>query len=273
MPEGPEIRRSADVLGEVLNQQTLVDVEIGLCSIKQYHKDIYKKTVKRVTSWGKAMLIQLENDLTIYSHNQLYGVWHVARRGELPVTQRSLRLGLHTEMHSAVLYSASDISVWPTGRIKQQPLLSKLGPDILNETLTPESIATRLFSTRFRRRRLGNLFLDQHFLAGIGNYLRSEILFFAGLMPEQRPVGLSDAASFRLAQASIDVSHRSYKTGGYTVPLELWQKALAANAGYEQSRFMVFDRDGKPCRACSTPIERMTYSGRRLYYCPNCQKK
>lgn len=273
MPEGPEIRRSADFLGEVLNQQTLVDVEIGLSSIEHHYDDIYNQTVKQVTSWGKAMLIQLENDLTIYSHNQLYGVWHVARRGELTVTQRSLRLGLHTETHSAVLYSASDISVWPTERIKQQPLLSKLGPDILNKTLTPEKIAKRLYSTRFRRRRIGNLFLEQHFLAGIGNYLRSEILFFAGVMPQLRPVDLSDAASFRLAQASIDVSNRSYKTGGYTVPHELWQKALAANADYEQSRFMVFDREGLPCRVCSTPIERISSSGRRLYYCPNCQKK
>lgn len=272
MPEGPEIRRSADALAQVLNQQTLVDVEIGLASIEHYYSEIHNITVKQVSSWGKAMLIHLQNGLTIYSHNQLYGVWHIARRGELPVTQRSLRLGLHTKTHSAVLYSASDISVWPTERIKEQPLLRKLGPDILSDALLPESIATRLTSSNFMRRRLGNLFLDQRFLAGPGNYLRSEILFFAGLAPEQRPVDLSEAAIFRLAKASIEVTERSYQTEGYTVSPELWQKALAADADYEQSRFMVFDRDGMPCRVCSTPIERMTYSGRRLYYCPVCQK-
>ncbi|MCC6706705.1 MAG: hypothetical protein IT492_03995 [Gammaproteobacteria bacterium] len=50
------------------------------------------------------------------------------------------------------------------------------------------------YEPAFRRRSVAALYLDQGFLAGIGNYLRSEILFFAGVSPQARPMDL-DARS------------------------------------------------------------------------------
>lgn len=271
MPEGPEIRRSADALARVLEGRVLRTAEIGLASLKPHKQDVEGSCVLRVTSWGKAMLIHLENGLSIYSHNQLYGVWRVAKRGALPQTNRSLRLGLHTDTHSAVLYSASDISIWPTEQLCEQPLLSKLGPDVLADTLTKDALVARLNSARFRRRRLGALYLDQHFVAGIGNYLRSEILFFAGLHPDLCPKDLSSQALAVLAENTLAVAARSYQTAGYTVDDSFYNAAKRDNADFETSRFMVFDRENAPCRVCVTPIQRTERNGRRLYICPHCQ--
>ena len=61
------------------------------------------------------------------------------------------------------------------------PFLVVWGPDILDPSLTPQTIVERLTSTRFQNQSLGKLYLDQRFLAGVGNYLRSEILFRAGV--------------------------------------------------------------------------------------------
>ena len=46
----------------------------------------------------------------------------------------------------------------------------------------------------FRKRSLGSLYLDQRFLAGNGNYLRSEILWAARLNPERKPAALTESA-------------------------------------------------------------------------------
>jgi formamidopyrimidine-DNA glycosylase len=49
----------------------------------------------------------------------------------------------------------------------------------------------------------------------------------------------------------------------------------ATGARYTDSsvnRLAVYDREGKPCRRCRTPIERITQAGRSTYYCPHCQR-
>jgi formamidopyrimidine-DNA glycosylase len=34
----------------------------------------------------------------------------------------------------------------------------------------------------------------------------------------------------------------------------------------------VYGREGKPCRRCGEPIQRITQVGRSTYYCGRCQK-
>jgi formamidopyrimidine-DNA glycosylase len=38
------------------------------------------------------------------------------------------------------------------------------------------------------------------------------------------------------------------------------------------NRLAVYDREGKRCRRCGTPIARIVQVGRSTYYCPSCQR-
>lgn len=271
MPEGPEIRQSADALANVLQSQKINAITAGLKSLAPCKSILAGQTVTEVTCRGKAMLIHFDNGYSIYSHNQLYGRWVIMPLNELPDTKRSLRLGLHTDSHSALLYSASDISLWETSQLGEHPFLHKLGPDVLNEPVSSTLIHERLASTRFQRRSLAALYLDQHFLAGIGNYLRSEILFFAGLHPDKKPSQLSDHELEMLAKQTIKVTEDSYRTGGYTAPVSEDKVSHHTPEEYIADRFMVFDRDGLPCRCCGETILRAERNSRRIYFCPACQ--
>ena len=211
------------------------------------------------------MLTRFDNELTLYSHNQLYGRWFTTRRGELPDTRRSLRVALHTNSHSALLYSASDISVLTPGQEMSHPFLSRLGPDVLDADLDASTITGRLDQKRFTRRGLAGLYLDQSFLAGLGNYLRSEILFGAGVHPALRPIDLGPEEKKRLAHQTIRMCRRSYRTGGKTL--------TPGTGGRRKGRFWVFARASKPCFNCGTGIRRENFSGRRLYFCPVCQNQ
>jgi formamidopyrimidine-DNA glycosylase len=51
------------------------------------------------------------------------------------------------------------------------------------------------------------------------------------------------------------------------------QKAIAYGPEiYEVQQFEVYDRKGKPCHRCRTPIQRIVLGGRGTYFCPNCQR-
>ena len=42
--------------------------------------------------------------------------------------------------------------------------------------------------------------------------------------------------------------------------------------GYFRQRLYVYEREGKPCRRCGTPVRAVTQGQRSTYYCPSCQK-
>jgi len=271
MPEGPEIRRAADVIERVLKDQTIEKVQFGLSQLKKFQKHLVNHKVLCVETRGKALLTHFDHGYSIYSHNQLYGVWMTAERGRLPNTKRQLRLALHTKSQSALLYSASDISVWQTSELDLHPFLKKIGPDILNPDLNWRDISQRLQDVRFRNRSLSALYLDQQFLAGLGNYLRSEILFLSGLHPELKPSELTNKQLGVLARTTLKIAKRSYEENGVTLPKRDYNYSRRSGLSYEKSRFYVFGRANKPCRVCGQTLERTTLNGRRIYVCSNCQ--
>ena len=263
MPEGPEIRRAADRIAKVLVGRRIERARFAFAELQPFEERFRGSIVMAVDTRGKAMLTRFDNELTLYSHNQLYGRWFTAKRGSLPETRRSLRVALHTHSDSALLYSASDIAVLTPGQVESHPFLSRLGPDVLDESLSADTIAKRLGQKRFMRRSLAALYLDQSFLAGLGNYLRSEILHGAGLHPSFRPVDLEPENKDRLARETIRMCRRSYRTAG---------KTLTPGPGRRKAdRFWVFARASKPCYTCGASIQRKNYSSRRLYFCPLCQ--
>jgi endonuclease-8 len=271
VPEGPEIRRAADKVAAVLVGKTIEAVGFGLAHLKPFEPRLSGRTVTAVDTRGKAMLTRFDNQLTIYSHNQLYGRWYTMRRPRMPKTQRQLRVELCTATHKALLYSASDIAVLDAAGLAAHPFLRRVGPDILDRQLTRQAVIERLDAPEFRNRALGSLYLDQAFLAGNGNYLRSEILWSAGIEPLRKPASLTAAERASLAAATLSIARRSYRSGGVTVPARLAAELRAEGHAREDYRFHVFARDDKPCRRCGTTIERRTMASRRLFTCRVCQ--
>lgn len=271
MPEGPEIRRAADRLEKAILNQPLRRVFFAFDHLKAHESALAASTVMRIETRGKAMLTHFDNGLSIYTHNQLYGRWYVTKTDQPPRTARSLRFAVHGAKADILLYSASDIEVLATDSVDQHRFLAKLGPDALDPSLSAEAVAERLRQPRFERRRLATLLLDQSFLAGLGNYLRSEILHVAGLLPERQGRQLSEDERAALARACLQITRRSYQSGGVTNEPERVKFLKNAGKSHQKRRFAVFARNELPCYACDTPILRAEM-GRRIYWCPTCQR-
>ncbi len=271
MPEGPEIRLAADAVFDAIGSGKLARVQFELPQIASFADQLTGRNVRRIDTHGKAMLTRFAGGLTMYSHNQLYGRWYTTRPGQEPDSSRALRVALHTARGSAWLFSATDVSILTADELAEHPFLLRLGPDILDPALTEAAVVARLEDPKFARRSLGALYLDQGFLAGNGNYLRSEILHFAQVMHTQRPTDLTAAQRRRLARVTLSLARRSYRTRGLTNPPKVVAALKRRKLTYERYRFAVFGRAGQRCHACKEKVVKTVVGSRRLYFCPTCQ--
>ncbi|SNY96058.1 endonuclease VIII [Halomonas sp. hl-4] len=271
MPEGPEIRRAADSIQNQIGGRVVDEVWFAFPELAKHASALEGIRVKVVDTWGKALLLRFANQQVLYSHNQLYGVWKLHDAAKPPTTKRSLRVRLIADGRAASLYSASDISLWHESNLHYHPFLSRLGPDLLSQQLTSAEVLARLELKAFMRRQLGGLLLDQGLVAGLGNYLRSEILFYAQCHPKQRPIDLTEHQRHQLATCIIETTRQAYQQAGVTNTKPWIDQAIAAGEPRRQWRFSVFDRAGLSCHRCGNLIERMMVGSRRLYWCPCCQ--
>ena len=271
MPEGPEIWRTADNLRNALKDNPITDIYFAFDELKEFEPKLKGKNVTNVEARGKALLTFFEENLVMYSHNQLYGKWMVRKNGQQPETNRSLRVAIHNGSNSAYLYSASDVEMLSEDEVTNHSYIQKLGPDVLHPDTTYEDIIEQYQSDDFQNRKLTTLLLDQGFISGIGNYLRSEIMFYASVQPQQKLKAYSDEEKEALAQATVKLSQRSYETGGITNDPKIVKALKRENAKRKEYRHFVYKRTGNRCHKCGSVIEEDKTGGRKIYFCPNCQ--
>ncbi|MEX1367362.1 MAG: endonuclease VIII, partial [Nannocystaceae bacterium] len=229
MPEGPEIRRAADRVAKAVVGHPLREVTFAFEHLQPFEAPLTTSQVTEVGTRGKAMLTRFACGLTVYSHNQLYGRWMIGASDSPPRTGRSLRFAIVGPRRAARLYSASEIDVIVTDDVDDDPRVARLGPDALDPEVTVEQVAERLRSRTFGGRQLAALLLDQGFVAGLGNYLRSDILLAAKIHPRRRPRELDPDQQRRLADRILVLTRQSYRTGGITNDAEL-EAAIVAIA-------------------------------------------
>ena len=271
MPEGPEIRRIATRLHKVLAGNVAEKVTFTQEPLLDYGYELSGQRVDRVMSRGKALLTCFEGGMTVYSHNQLYGRWFITKRGKPPRTSRTLRLAVHTKTHSALLFSATDIAVLTPDALALHGYLTRLGPDALDAAVEWRDVLSRLQARGFAGRTLAALYLDQSFVAGIGNYLRTEILYSSHVHPLDRPKDLSRRQLGLLARNTLALTRQAYETGGITNTPARVARMRAKGVRRSALRHLAFARAGEACYGCGDTIERVDIGARRLYVCPTCQ--
>jgi endonuclease-8 len=272
MPEGPEIRRAADRIFKAVGGVP-VELVFHIPELEPWN-DLFQSTrIERIETRGKAMLTWLSGGYVLYSHNQLYGRWEVLAQGKASRSRRSLRLEIRSSSHTARLLSATDIAILHEDELHEHPFLQKLGPDALDLATTPAIVRKRLRDKAWKNKRLASLYLDQAFIAGIGNYLRSEILFVSGVDPLKRPASLTTLQIKKLAESTLTITRRSLETGGVTLDAARAKRLLRDGVSRRQRRHYVFGRTGQSCFQCDTTIERIDLAGRALFVCPTCQMR
>lgn len=268
MPEGPEIFLAAREVHDAVAGQN-VKVQF-LYPKSQPTQQQWPKRVQihRVYARSKAMLTEFGHGAVLYSHNQLYGQWVVHKKSE-PLLAKQVRIIFETDQAKVVLYSATDFMWLKRGQEHAHPYIAKLGPDVLEVTVTAAQIALRL--SAFPKRVIADALLSQQVVAGLGNYLRADILFSAKVNPLLKIGALTQKQLQLIGRAAKQLTQRSVKNSGVVRPMSEYLQSLRQGLDYEQARFFAFDRESLPCWDCGNAIARVEQGGRGLFYCPCCQ--
>ncbi len=274
MPELPEVETVVRQLRPRLVGRTLVGAAaswrrtVGDLAPAELRRRLVGKRIAAVTRRAKYVVVDLERAGKPAGHL----VGHLRMSGRLFVEPA----GAPSQPHERVRLALDDghellfVDVRKFGRLLAvdalEELLGELGP----EPLGPDFDAAWLHGAlRARRRALKPLLLDQTFLAGLGNIYVDEALFRAGLHPLRRSDRLDARAAERLAAAIRAVLAEAIRREGSS--FDTFYRTPEGRPGSYQDQFQVYGRDGKPCRACGTPIRRSVVSQRGTHVCPRCQ--
>src|ERR1044072_8976446 len=291
MPEGPEVRKYADALDAALTGRAIVSLEARTKDARKWlHENEHRlrgRRVERVVSHGKHLLGYIEGEFFFHSHLMMWGRWQTFAATELPEKDRRERARIVVECGAAILLSAPIFNVGEGDPYEQIEILATLGPDAL-------PYRGRFATLEFRRRLLlpehedetiGAALLNQQIVAGLGNYLRAEILFACKLNPWLTVADLTQRDLSCLTRSIPRLTRDAYERGATAAPPDRERMAsdpaLVYQPGREYgTRHMVFRRTNLPCLRCGELIKQLrqlTHSNgdeerdRIIYFCERCQ--
>ena len=206
--------------------------------------------LEAVEARGKHLLLDF-GELSLHSHLGMSGGWHLYRQGaRWRRPRRSAWAVLSGGGWEAVQFGGPTLRVMPTARLRRDPQITRLGPDILAERFDEDGVVAAMRADPTRS--LGDALLDQHLVAGIGNIFKSEACFAARLDP-WRPVGdLDEDELRRVLAAARDLMREAVETGRHP--------------------HKVYRRQGA-CPRCRGRISSRGQgdANRTTYWCPSCQ--
>ncbi|MBN9643148.1 bifunctional DNA-formamidopyrimidine glycosylase/DNA-(apurinic or apyrimidinic site) lyase [Corynebacterium mendelii] len=147
-------------------------------------------------------------------------------------------------------------------------MISHIAPDPMEECFSPRTVAEKL---KQRRSAIKPLLLNQEIVSGIGNIYADEMLFAAGIHPQQAAHRLSLARLERLLQSAATVMGAAIAQGGTSFD-DLYVN-VNGSSGYFDRSLTAYGRAGQPCLRCGTPLAHAVVGGRGSSFCPVCQKR
>ena len=268
MPELPEVEFCFQHLTRWLDGRRIVSgwahdgAPLREISALDFQTMIKGRRVEGLHRHGKQIFAYLSGSHTLWLHLGMTGKWVQAHSQE---RRRWCRVALELDEGPRLEFvdprKFGRIKLLPTVALPEAISAGGLGPDALTVCESGSALRDRLNLTR---RPIKTALLDQHRLAGVGNIYAAEALFDAQIDPRRPAVDLSNqeynvlAASLRHAMV-------------ISIERELGGEIKYLHEGKPKNPFLVYGREGEPCPRCTTPIRRMTQSGRSTFYCAPCQ--
>lgn len=271
MPELPEVEttrrgirpalRGRTITGLVLRERRLRwTVDARLATL------LAGRRVVGVRRRAKYLLIDLENGTLIA---------HLGMSGSLRVLPADAPLLAH-DHYDLLLDSGRCLRfndprrfgslLFTAAHPERHPLLAKLAAEPLSDAFDAGDLWRR---ARGRKTSIKAFIMDSRSVVGVGNIYASEALFRARIRPGLAAGRVSRRRMAALVAAIRDVLNEAIVAGGTTLRDYVDPDGMP---GYFGRRLFVYERRGKPCRRCGTPIRQFTQGSRSTYWCPDCQR-
>ena len=304
MPELPEVETvvrglqglvGKRIAGVEVRRPKLVSVGPKTLSPKRVHSQQHIRAFQRtlrgrrvvgISRRAKLIQFRLAGGWWLLVHLKMAGQMVLQRAGQRRLAVRLLNTptapletlpSKHTHVivrfaGGTVLYY-NDLRIFGTWRAVRDVDLPKVadlagyGPEPLERGFTARTLQQAL--ARRPNLPIKTALTDQTLLAGVGNIYADESIFAARLRPTRRVRSLRDADWSRLNTGLQRVLRHAIRTHGSSVGEFIRTDGRVGTYGRYHK---VYDRKGKPCSRCGTPITRITLGGRGTHFCPSCQR-
>jgi len=270
MPELPEVevtRRGIEphLLGRAITGATVRNAGMRWPIPRGLPKTLTGLTVRAVKRRAKYLLLDCGSGHLIL-HLGMSGSLRITARGEPAAYHDHFDLELGDTVLRLTDPRRFGAVLWKRGAVLEHKLLRDLGPEPLE---TGFSGASLFAETRKRSAAIKNVIMDSHVVVGVGNIYASESLFLAGVNPKTPAQRLGRERCEKLAAAIRSVLTKAIRAGGSSLRNYVQSDG---SFGCFQIECAVYDRAGKPCRMCGTPIRQIVQGQRSTYYCTHCQR-
>lgn len=287
MPEGPELRRSRDQLQKYVGQ-TIVTAQVmggryesatdlvGFTelsgSTEWDGKSNCRKldiVIKAIEVKGKFMWWELPDDWFLWCTYGMSGQW------SREVTKHSaFRCQVKTSSGQNSWLAFNDIRHFGTlkfikGRQQLDKKLSTLGFDFLSKEQSVTALWRFLKDCKknLQDKDIGLVLMDQSVFAGVGNYLRAEILYQSKISPFRKLKDVSYEDLQKISDAAREIMVNSYNSNGATIAT---YRDAEGKTGSYSSKFAVYGRKTDPFG--NEVIRQETADKRTIHWVPNIQK-
>lgn len=270
MPEWPEMETYRLLLNERLCGSQMTSIAVHRPKsvnepAQTFEENLLQRQVLFVERRGKYLNFHLDDGNRLLLHLMLGGWLAYGVEGPKPDEKFEVILGF--DSGNRLYFGGLRLGYLHRLSAKQvKEVWQPLGPEPFDPRLTSEQFTERLKKSRSK---LKTALTNQKMVAGIGNCYSDEICFDAAIHPATPIQTLDTAACARLYASMHQVLQTAVEHGGYM------DRPLAEDdklTGGYNDRCLVYDRGGEPCVRCETPIEKSELSGRKMFYCPNCQR-
>lgn len=275
MPEGDTIFRTARTLNRALAGKPITSFRSAYPVLTRFHDDnpLTGRTVDRVESRGKWVLMHFSGGATLVTHMLMNGSWHIYKPGERWQRPSSAaRIVLENSDYVAVAFDVPVAEMHTAQSLAHDRRIPQSAGDLLNADFDSDAAIERILAEP--EEEVGNVLLRQHVLAGVGNVYKSEACFAAGIspfckvanLPPQQVASVVAIARRQLASNVLEDSPDAivtYRGVG----------RRTTNHASPGASLWVYGRTGQPCRKCGEPIRarKQGPDARFTFWCPRCQ--
>jgi endonuclease-8 len=278
MPEGPEVRCISDNMRSEIKGNTLLSIHFFSNSKVYENKKMYSSDYEinyeldedvyifdcneiciNTTSYGKKICILFSSFFIISSLN-MEGRWSLKRHKDSCIC---MNFNNGCNLYFRDVEKRADFSIVNYNSASVKHIMKNVGNDIQDDDVTIEYFIEQINRKKYINKKLCDVLLDQSFVSGIGNYLRSEIIYHAKIRPDIRLSDLSPDQINELFNSIKYIMRKSYILGGLTL-------STYTNLYDEPGKYkpLVFMR----CTSLDIglPVAIMLCSAKRkVYYCPS----
>lgn len=302
MPELPEVETVRLGLAPALEGHVITEAKVRRGDLRipfppRFAERLTGRRVIRLARRAKYILAELDSGETLVIHLGMSGRMSVYAEGKRQklgnYVYDKAPDGAGSGKHDHVVFETDAparivfndhrrfglMTLLPTGTLDDDRLFRDIGVEPLSAQFQTAYLAKALSG---KKTSIKSALLDQRLIAGLGNIYVCEALFRAGVSPKRLAGSIQAERLPALVRAIKQVLKEAIAAGGST----LRDHAQATgDPGNFQHRFLVYGREGKPCkgpalsgeaaglkRLCHGTVKRIVQAGRSTFYCPACQK-